>query len=237
MTFFWDINKGAFAFTEKEEKVMRWLLNLLVKHCPKTCAFVNLLNLDKIKFYWAPSMTSDNGIIGAWNITTPNRIYLRFPEYFVGPGIHDNNTSRSGCITDVNSFYRMSSILNPEFGCTLIHELIHKFQFQVHPIAYIANRLVTLFIDRIPFLEQLGMEYDARDNSETEEIEEFLSDLTNSVMAYGTAIMFKTPDDPENTAYAYWNGTDITYGEPPYSDEIRKLSVEFVDIINEPINK
>ena len=234
MTFLWDITKGAYQFSKKEDKIMRWLLDVLIKECPKTCSFLNVLELSKVQFYWAPYMTHENGVAGAWCITSPNRIYLiRVDDNRLLPTKgEENNVSRSGLIRDIKTLHVMSGVVDSHVGVTMIHELIHKLQFSVSPLAYVFNRLITLFIDRVPFLEMIGIEYDARANSETDELIDFLEQFSNSLSSYESAIRCKSPADPENFLYNCWNGCDDD-GTPHHSEKIKKLTLEFFDLINE----
>lgn len=233
MTFLWDITKGAHEFTPKEDKIMRWFLNLLIKECPKTCSFLLTMNLDKVKFYWAPYMTFSNGIMGAWCVTSPNRIYIRATEQTSMMNIPDNNQTRSGYLKDVRTYCTTSSVFETNVGVTFIHEFIHKLQFHTNPVLYVLNRLITLFVDRIPFLEQLGIEYDARVNSETEELKNFLNEFSTSVSGYFSSINAKLPDDPSNWLYKCWAG--INDCESERSEKIKNLTIEYFNLLNEDV--
>ncbi|MBR1988414.1 MAG: hypothetical protein IKA36_05195 [Clostridia bacterium] len=225
MTFIWDIYRGAYRFTEKEEKITRWFLRLLIKECPKTCSFLLLLDLDKIEFYWAPGMTIDNGIQGAWCVTSPNRIYMvALDEQLYHCG--RPSTTIKDDLTDA----RMQHLLMRCISVTMVHELTHMLQFKTNPFLYSINRLVTLFVDRIPFLEMIGIEYDARSNSETEEFYEFVEKLECCISTYTAAIHSKPPSD-ENFLYLNWCES---YPETSYEGKkFRELTLEYVNMINE----
>lgn len=225
MTFIWDIYRGAYRFTEKEEKITRWFLRLLIKECQKTCSFLLLLDLDKIEFYWAPGMTTDNGIQGAWCVTSPNRIYMvALDEQLYHCG------RPSTTIKDELTDARMQHLLMRCVSVTMIHELTHMLQFKTNPFLYAINRLVTLFVDRIPFLEMIGIEYDARSNSETEEFYEFVEKLECCISTYTAAIHSKPPSD-ENFLYRNWCEN---YPETSYEGKkFRELTLEYVNMINE----
>ena len=226
MTFIWDICKGAYRFTEKEEKITRWFLKLLIRECPKTCSFLLLLDLDNIEFYWAPGMTTDNGIQGAWCITSPNRIYMVALENEQ----HYHCIRHSITLKDYLTDARMKHLLNSCVSVTMVHELMHMLQFKTNPFLYVINRLVTLFIDRIPFLEMIGIEYNARSNSETEEFYEFAEKLERCISTYTCAVYSKPPSD-ENFSYRNW--CEI-YPETSYEGKkFRKLTLEYVNMINE----
>ena len=156
MTFLWDITKGAEEFSETDYRLVRWWIHLLEKQCPKTCSFINLLPIDDMKFYWSPGMTFENGILGAWCVTNPNAVYLTYPQTKGCINQRNDNVSRSGYVRDLKSADRFMHMSAEVITITLIHELIHKFQFQTSPIFYVVNRLVTLFADRIPFVERIG---------------------------------------------------------------------------------
>ena len=221
--FVWNITKGAYKFSEKEEKIIRWYLDVLIKECPRTCSFLTQVHLDETEFYWAPYMTTTDGIMGAWCITSPKRIYMRdIAEHIAHAAI-----SRKCRISEEDTvlYNKTSSLIEYDMMMTLVHELIHKLQFQCAPVPYVFNRLVTILVDHVPFLEQIGIEYDARANSDTEELEEFVVPLQNSIMSYYSAIRMKKPDDPDNWLYKNWAGVDGY--DPGYSDKIRQYTIEY----------
>lgn len=230
MTFLWEITKNAYKFSDKEDVAVRYWLNILIRECPKTCSFLLELPLNEMEFYWAPGMTLESGIMGAWCITTPKRIYLREVWDKASLSIHAVNRCKSGIIKDPVLNMKFSNVTETNMTITLIHELIHRLQFQAAPVSYIANRLVTLFVDRVPFLEQIGIEYDARKNSETEELKNFTKDFTNCFSSYWSAVM---PKDYENCwLYKNWKyGTD-TDGNPIYSERMKQLVIDFTNLIN-----
>lgn len=231
MTFLWDITRGAHEFTPKETRIMRWFLDTLIEECPKTCSFLTVLELDKIKFFWSPNMTYSNGILGAWCVTSPNHIYIRSQKSTTMCDVPNHNRFKSGIIKDMSTYLTTSDILETTVGTTVIHEFIHKLQFHTSPILYVLNRFITLFVDRIPFLEQLGIEYDARVNSETDELQDFLGEFYSSVSSYFSAILSKSPDDPDNWLYKCWAGIDGY--DSCHSNKIKKLTIEYFNLINE----
>lgn len=231
MTFLWQLTKDAYKFSDKEEKVMRWFLNVLIKECPRTCSFLNQIHLEKMEFYWAPYMTSTDGVMGAWCITTPNRIYMRDMDENSYRSVEVMKKRSCGYIKDYELLYKTSHLMEYNLCMTFIHELIHKLQFQCAPVPYIVNRLVTLFVDWVPYLERIGIEYDARVNSDTEELKEFVTQFWNSITSYQSAVHNKLPDHPENWLYKCWNDTDSN-GDPIHSDNIKRLTLEYFDLMN-----
>lgn len=224
MTFLWDIYKGSYRFTEKEERITKWFLQILIEECPRTCSFLLTLNIDKLEFYWAPGMTIENGIVGAWCVTSPKHVYMRAADD------HLCSFRKSETIKDSETDSRMQSLFSTTNTVTLIHELIHMFQFKTSPILYSINRLLTLFVDRVPFLEQIGIEYDARTNSETEELFEFSKKWETCVSTYTAAIFNRAPSD-ENYLYKNWCEN---YPETSYEgNKFRKLTLEYINMINE----
>lgn len=213
MTFLWDITKGAEEFSETDYELVRWWLHLLERQCPKTCSFLNLLPIDDMKFYWSPGMTLDNGVLGAWCVTNPNAVYMAYPLTNECIDLSVDNVSRSGYVRDLKSADKFNQLSTECITITLIHELIHKLQFQTSPIFYVFNRLITLFADRIPFVEQIGIEYDARVNSETKELKDFVYEFNSAFTSFYSAVRIKMPDDPKNwLADCYYgrNGNDAS---------------------------
>ena len=237
MAFVWNIKKGAIPFTPKEDMVAKWFLKLLIKECPKTCSFLTILNVDTIKFFWSPVMDPhENGIMGAWCVTTPRNVYMVNLHLNRNVPMYNNkgsNVSRSGEIKDLYTCQTMMSLMDCNVGMTLVHELIHMLQFKASPIGYVFNRLVTLFVDRVPYLEQIGIEYDARVNSETDELIEFLRDLNHSITSYFSAIQSQKSTDPDNWLYKHWAG--VGRDEKPHTDKIMRITKEYFDLINKDI--
>lgn len=230
MTFIWELTKGAYPFTEKEQKITLWMLNVLLKECPRTCAFFNLLPLDQLKFYWAPGMTIENGILGSWNMPTPDRVYMAdiIQENLAIP---ESNISKSGTIKDMRTCYKMDRFLQDINVMTLVHELNHMFQYRTNKVLFVVNRLVTLFIDHIPFLEKIGIEYDSRSVEKSEELTDFLESFSQCLSSYISAISMRAPDDPENYMYQSWAGGEGY--DDIYTKKERQYAREFINLINE----
>lgn len=167
--FSFNMKKDAHPFSPNEHKFIVRFLEIFMKECPKYGAFLNNLDLDKIEFYWAPNCNTSNGILGAFSLTEPNRFYL---------GVFYNDS------VSIAKSLSCSSILDESIGITIIHELTHMFQFKVSPPLFVINRLVTLVVDKIPYVNRIGIEYDARVNSETPEVIEFLNTLNNVFEPY-----------------------------------------------------
>lgn len=229
MTFLWDITKGAYKFSDKEDAAMRHWLNILIRECPKTCSFLLELPLDEMEFYWAPGMTVESGIMGAWCITAPKRIYLREVVDEAALSIRTANRCKSDIVKDPVLNMKFNNITEMNMTITLIHELIHRLQFQVAPIPYIVNRLVTLFVDHVPYLERIGIEYDARKNSETEELKQFVTAFTNCFSSYWSTIILK--DYKNGLIYKKWNGVGSD-GNPIHDERIKQLVIDFTNLIN-----
>lgn len=232
MLFSWQIKEGAHEFTEAEDRLIKWWLRTLVKECPRTCSFLTLFDLDALKFYWAPNLTLSNGVLGAWDMMSPDKVYMCVQpnEMMTVGGMREDGSSRSGYIKDIKLASKGLHIFDTGFTITVIHELIHKLQFTTSPALYIVNRLLTLFVDRIPFIERIGIEHDARVNSETEELKTFASDFGSAYSAYYSAVNAKTPDDPDNYLYKCFKGIDGY--DRSYDPRYIELAEEAMNIIN-----
>ena len=232
MVFVWQIKEGAVEFTSDEYRLMRWWLRTLIKECPRTCSFLNDFDLDNLKFFWAKNLTLSNGILGAWSLTDKDTIYLcNQPEHNVTTaGMRPDGSSRSGCIKDYRLAWKFMHMIDESITITTIHELIHKFQYKTAPVFYMINRFVTLFADRIPFIEKIGIEYDARVNSETEELHNFVTEFSGAYSAFMSAIGTHTPESPSNFLYKCYRG--LGDYEPSYPKHIQDLVDEAMSSIN-----
>ncbi len=200
--FSWSISNDAYRFSSVEDKFIRKLLDICVRACPKTCAFIHLVDMSSVEFWWAPNMV-DEGVFGAWDMLKPNKIYLSEMCKQVQTTIV---TKHSGYYTDIHTAVDMDFFMTPDMVITLIHELIHKFQFKVAPIAYVVNRLITLFCEKIPYLQKITIEYDAHTNSETTEMVEFAHSFCACYNTFHASVLQKLPTDSTNWMHQNWCG-------------------------------
>jgi hypothetical protein len=119
--FIWQL-RNATPFSEDEHTEMLRLLGLWKNS--RHGAFLNLLKLENISFYWSDALNFENGVMGAFNIAHPNSIYLM------------KNISPDPFMGDI-PFYKYDWLLT--LIDTAIHELTHMFQFKFAKISYIIH--------------------------------------------------------------------------------------------------
>lgn len=174
-----SMDKHSTLASKEYVKVFNIIFDILQREFPKETAYLRKLNLKDLKIYECSSMTIENGICGAWTLTKPDNLYL---QKWI------DSTKQEGCDggcyctyyngVDVRAYDDACSALCSELvWVTVLHELAHKYQYTCSPLLYIVNRCVTLFVDGIPFLQEVGIEYDARRRSEVPVIQEFLREL------------------------------------------------------------
>lgn len=220
--FVWDLYSGAYPFTENERKFALKYLEILIRECPRDGAFLNLIKLDELEFMWAPKMTVENGIMGAWSLMSPNKIFMQAPREDVYIAL-DRYKDK---LSDVKGAMTMSNFSTDAVVMTMIHELIHKFQFMTCPPLFVINRLVTLFVDKIPFLQEIGIEHDARKNSETPELKEFYKHMCTSFSTYQTAITSAPKHKKLEDHYlykCYIENTEIPEKYKKYAKELMSI--------------
>lgn len=187
--FVWDMYKDAVPFSENEDRFIKKYLDFLQKECPKDGAFLNQLNLSEVQFNWAPKMTQENGVLGAWSLTSPNKVFMAArPKDLETSDEATIRIRKNSIVKDWVGLHHAQWVTTDFMGVVIVHELIHKLQFQTSPILFIINRLVTLFVDHIPIIERIGIEYDARKNSETEEIMNFCQKMGDVLASIEGAI-------------------------------------------------
>ena len=233
--FVWDMYKDAVPFSENEDRFIKRYLEILQKECPKDGAFLNQLNLSEVQFNWAPKMTQENGIMGAWSLTSPNKV-------FMAPMPEDLETNsqfvhkKLKLIKDKEGIIHAQWISTPDMATVVVHELIHKLQFHTNPIFFCVNRLVTLFVDHIPYLERIGIEYDARKNSETEELTDFYEKMSNVIDPTVMVLHYDGPldiDKNERLKVLIEPSTDPETGKvypAPNSRKYLEYAIELVKI-------
>lgn len=160
--FIWSICKDAYSFSDKENLFVKEMLSFFRDRSEREGAFIHQLELDDITFMWSRYMkdTLDSeGIMGSWSLLQRNKVYIVPGQQHV-IGWNENMS-----IGDDNSVESGSYILGPLISSTIVHELIHKWQFQLYPLLYILNRMFTCVCDHIPFLRSYTLEEDAREHS------------------------------------------------------------------------
>lgn len=179
--FSWNIRKNSRTFTYKEDVFVKTLMIGFRDHCPRHGAFLHQVNLNDITFKWSPYMEEQletQGVLGCWDLSTPNTLYL-VPYSNIVP--HTNVYS----IGDEKMIMTSSHLLNPDMACTIVHELIHRWQFKTAPIRYILNRLCTLIWNHIPGLKELTIEGDAERNSTSnKEVYQFFQEVNAAYDSY-----------------------------------------------------
>lgn len=179
------LKKGAIPFTEKEDLFVKELIRIFRDHCQREGAFLHQVDIDRYQFFWSPYMRDHQegifgGIMGCWDPGTRWKIYLvpreetqviEVPEYWK--------------IGDVQAIESGGYLLLKEIASITMHELCHAWQFSVNPILWIINRLVTQFVEYIPYLKKITIEHDVDKHiSENQEVLEFLQGLSNTWDAY-----------------------------------------------------
>ena len=179
--FSWNIKKNARTFTYKEDVFVKTLVIGFRDHCQRYGAFLHQVDLNSVTFKWSPYMEEQletQGVLGCWDLSTPNALYLVPYSNFVP---HTNVYS----IGDEKTIVTSSHLLNPDIACTIVHELIHRWQFKTAPIRYILNRLCTLIWNHIPGLKELTIEGDAERNSTSnKEVYQFFQEVSAAYDSY-----------------------------------------------------
>ena len=115
------------------------------------------------------------GIIGCWDPGTRWKIFL-MPR-------SELNVERSNtlAIGDEQAIDAGGYLLLDCIATTAVHEINHSWQFSVNPVLWIINRLVTQFVEYIPYLKKITIENDVdRHISENKEVNEFFKDLLSA---------------------------------------------------------
>ena len=79
----------------------------------------------------------------------------------------------------------------------------------------------------------IGIEYDARVNSETDELYDFLYQFNNAIIGYYAAVQCNPPDANDNWLYKCWAGLDGYHSS--HTDHMRQLTKEYFELINEEV--
>lgn len=139
--------------TIKERNFILEVLKIFQEELPRYGCFLKDIDLEKMEFSWNKSFTAESGVMGCWNPFVKNNIQII-------PNLNTDYTSQY-----IDTIY--SHILDTM--PVIIHELIHKWQFQTNPILYVLNRAYTLIFNNIPYLKRFTLEYDAEVNSTSNE--------------------------------------------------------------------
>lgn len=179
--FSFSLKRGAIPFTEKEDLFTKELLKIFRDHCQTEGAFIHQVDLNKYQFFWSPYMAKhlDDGIIGCWDPCTLWKIFL-LPNAAM---VISEQTKYS--IADEKALSSADYLLTDVIAQTLVHELNHAWQFSVSPILWIINRLVTVVVECIPFLNKITLEHDVDKHiSDNKEVAEFFQTLYECWSSY-----------------------------------------------------
>ena len=175
-----SLTESAYRANAAEEATFKWLLQTLTECCGYSCSFLLELNINEIELWWAPDLNS-KGILGAWSIMHPKCIYMGVNRISVPKQLIERCEARH---IDAETVMHFSGLLETNLVVAMIHELTHMFQFRTCPPLFVINYLITRLIDKIPYVNRIGVEYDARQNSEDPELEEFARKLSSADDAY-----------------------------------------------------
>ena len=150
MKLSFQLKKGAVEFSPVEHAVVLKYFEILQKEFPGLCAWISDTEIEKVKFYWAPVLDSDSGIIGCWDPSTPNSCYIspvEYMSYAASMNMHPEFNIAS-YLKDPEAYMRLNLVFGEEERpLVMLHEFYHRWQFRTAPIFYIFNRLITVFID------------------------------------------------------------------------------------------
>ena len=171
------LKKGAIPFTKKEDSFIKELLLIFRDHCQREGAFLHQVDIQRYQFLWSPYMREHQdgtfgGIIGCWDPGTRWKIFL-MPR-------SELNVERSNPLSlgDERAIDAGGYLLLDCIATTAVHEINHSWQFSVNPVLWIINRLVTQFVEYIPYLKKITIEDDVdRHISENKEVNQFFTDL------------------------------------------------------------
>lgn len=171
------LKKGAIPFTKKEDSFIKELLLIFRDHCQREGAFLHQVDIQKYQFFWSVYMRDHpdgtfGGIIGCWDPGTRWKIFL-MPRSEIN--VERSNTLAIG---DEQAIDAGGYLLLDCIATTAVHEINHSWQFSVNPVLWIINRLVTQFVEYIPYLKKITIEDDVdRHISENKEVNQFFIDL------------------------------------------------------------
>ena len=213
--------KTAYRASAVEEDTFKWVLDVLSQHCGYSCSFLTTLMGEPLELWWAPDL-NPKGIMGAWSILHPNRIYIGVPEVVVHAKLLDKCKNKN---IDVKTSMHFGNLLMKDYMVAMIHELTHMFQFKTSPVLFVINYLVTRLIDKIPYVNRIGVEHDARVNSEHPELESF---ATRWSRAYDSFLNLQIN----------YNGDNLPERIQQYADkhgvEIGNIAIETFSRLNLP---
>ena len=147
--------KNAIPFSKREKDAFVCLCRAWMKYNPQVASFLMQimgkspeetnyeLDLSNINVKWVS--TQDTNVLGCWNVTTPNNLYI-------GTCCIEKVDGYKGSITvsdRINRFEMVISSMMVNFGI-IMHEFYHMFQFKMCPVGYIFMRLVTVFT-KLPY--------------------------------------------------------------------------------------
>jgi len=165
----------SYAFDEQEHKITLLLLHAFRRHCPREGAFLYTLPFEQFKFKWCYRMTSNNGIMGAFNPAFRKTIFLQH-----------NKNGYVEIIASKNPTIKYTWLM--QLMPVMIHELTHAFQFQQAPIQYVVCSL--------PGLRQITLEKDVKTPEKA--AKDFFDYLTDDISAIALRSVVKFMQNMEH---------------------------------------
>lgn len=239
------MDKHSTLASKEYVKVFNVIFDIIQREFPMETAYLRKLNLKDLKIYECSSMTIENGIMGAWLFLKPDNLYL---QKWVDPCTNGLTEEELSDFEPYHVYYKGNDITTYHealfalansalIWVTILHELAHKYQYTCSPILYLINRLVTLFVDKVPLLQEVGIEYDARKRSEVPELIEFVNGVFNVfVVVFNgqTARALQSDSDEKKNRVSSFNKEQyqkILRGESndEYPPDKVKIAIEIFD--------
>ena len=217
------LKKGAIPFTKKEDSFIKELLLIFRDHCQREGAFLHQVDIQKYQFFWSVYMRDHpdgtfGGIIGCWDPGTRWKIFL-LPRADVEIGIPSIWGIGDERAIDAGGYLLLDCI-----ATTAVHEINHSWQFSVNPVLWIINRLVTRFVEYIPYLKKITIEDDVdRHISENKEVNEFFKDLLSAWDNY--VYLQRCEKQLAKKLYEQKDAETITYAE----EQLRYANNQFLE--------
>lgn len=211
LTTIFSYKKDSYEFSKKELEILRMFLEYFKYEIPNgNGSYLSMLDLDKIDFIWSPEMLlNDQGVFGLWILTFPNNVFLRpsecSSEFIDKVSAMDLSGKRKEIVEKICCSGKCSMNQFPNLNVdqellkftiylcecegvmlsTILHELYHKWQFNVSKLLYIINFFVFLFTGyEFSTKSKFSIEGDVRIYVDNEELHKRISEFYRTLYYY-----------------------------------------------------
>ena len=193
-----DTMRYSTEITKEEYAVLFKLFDIYRRYDAREAAFLCQIDYEQMFFYWNKYFTVERGIMGCWSLMHPKSIFIMPPPQSTVP---DRPSKVKHIPMNIQHLI--------EVFPTIVHEIIHAWQFKVAPIPFMVNRTLSYFLGSLAYKIKWSLEGDAEIHGSSEEHSTFFGNLSGALCSFNYSVNMDNPsvaidmkkNDPEMYRY------------------------------------